>query len=277
MSTGAIPTPRLPSSLHQAWLVACNDLAVMFRSRLIPVFVILVPVAMVLVTGLAFSGMERAAASAAPGEPGVAGAGQPVPGFNAFSQAVAGNGVMFILINCVMTGGMGLAREKRQSTLDRLMVSPMSKSTLIFGKLLGVCLVGAIQAVVIFGVGLLAGADLGDPAGVALVTLVFIVMGASLGLMVAALARREENVQMVGVPVCMVMTALGGGLFPFGMTPEWMQSVAMLMPTGWAMQAYYKLMWEGMGLDAVLPNLLMLAGFAAIFLMIGIRRLRWEQ
>jgi ABC-2 type transport system permease protein len=240
---------KLPSGMLTAWMMGCNDCAVMFRSRIIMVFVVLVPMAMVFVTGLAF---------------------------NSFPQAVAGNGVMFILLNCVMSGGMGLAREKRQHTLDRLMIAPMSRATLIFGKVLGVYLVGALQAVVIFGFGLAVGVSMGDFLGVALVTLTFILVGSALGVMVSALARREENVQLIGGPVCMVMAALGGGLFPFGMSPPWMQKMALLFPTGWAMQAYHKLMWEGLGWQVVLPNLLVLAAFAAVFLTIGVRRLRWE-
>ena len=37
--------------------------------------------------------------------------GDPSPEFNSFAQAVAGNGVLFILLNCIMTGGISLVRE----------------------------------------------------------------------------------------------------------------------------------------------------------------------
>jgi ABC-type multidrug transport system permease subunit len=197
-------------------------------------------------------------------------------GFNSFAQAVAGTGVLFILLNCIITGGMGLVYERRRNTLDRLLISPLSRGTIILGKALGVYLVGLLQATLIFGFGLVAGVALGDLAGVVLVTLVFILVGCALGLMISALARSEEAVQMVGGPVSTVMTALGGGLFPFGMAPAWMQKVALLFPTGWAMQAYHKLMWEGKDFNAVLPNLLVLSGFAAVFLVVGVRCLRWE-
>ena len=49
-----------------------------------------------------------------------------VEGFDSFSQAVTGNGVMFILLNSVLIGGMSLVRERRTHTLDRLLLSPMS-------------------------------------------------------------------------------------------------------------------------------------------------------
>jgi ABC-2 type transport system permease protein len=117
---------------------------------------------------------------------------------------------------------------------------------------------------------------------VGLVTLVFILVGCALGLMIAALAPSEEAVQVIGSPVALILTTLGGGMFPLELGPDWLKTVARLLPTGWAMFAYHTLMWQGSAqtalatLVSVLPNLLVLAGFAAVFLVIGILSLRWE-
>jgi ABC-2 type transport system permease protein len=199
-----------------------------------------------------------------------------VEGFNSFSQAVAGNGVLSILLNCIVIGALAIVRERHQHTLDRLMIAPLSRQTIILGKILGVYVIGVIQAALVFGFGGAIGVRFGSPLGVVLVTLVFILVGCALGLTISALARREEQVQMIGGPVGMIMTALGGALFPVEMAPVWMQWVSLLFPTGWAMQAYHRLMWEGRDWTAVLPNLLVLAGFAAVFLVVGVRSLRWE-
>ena len=77
-------------------------------------------------------------------------------------------------------------------------------------------LLGVLQAVVIFGFGLIVGVKMGDLLGVVLVTLVFILVGCSLGLMISALARREENVQLLGGPIGLVMAAQP--------TPFWLDS-----------------------------------------------------
>jgi ABC-2 type transport system permease protein len=204
------------------------------------------------------------------------GTGAGGPGFSSFSQAVSGNGVMFILINCIMSGALGLIHERRHHTLDRLLISPLSRGTILSGKILGVYLLGVMQAVVIFGFGAVVGVPMGNLGGVVLVTLVFILVGCSLGLLIAALVRREENVQLLGGPVALVMAALGGGMFPVEMAPSWMQWLALLFPTGWAMQAYHRLMWDGASVLTVLPNLLILAAFAVVFFLVGVRSLRWE-
>jgi hypothetical protein len=42
------------------------------------------------------------------------------------------------------------------------------------------------------------------------------------------------------------------------------------------MQAYHLLMWDGASVLTVLPNLLVLAAFAVVFFLVGVRLLKWE-
>jgi ABC-2 type transport system permease protein len=197
-------------------------------------------------------------------------------GYNSFAQAVAGNGVMFILLNCMATGGLALVHEKRQNTMDRLLMSPLTHGTIVLGKTLGVVVIGVAQAIVIFGFGLLVGVNLGSVLGIALVTLLFIFVGSALGLTISAIAHREETIQAVCAPIALVMTALGGGMFPLDAAPGWLKQVSLVFPTGWAMDAYHKLMWDGRDWISVLPNVGVLAGFSVLFFILGIRSLRWH-
>jgi ABC-2 type transport system permease protein len=65
-------------------------------------------------------------------------------------------------------------------------------------------------------------------------------------------------------------------MFPLEFAPQPMQWLALALPTGWAMNAYHRLMFDAAGVAAVLPNVLILVGFAAVFFLIGVRSLRWE-
>src|SRR5204863_6594535 len=137
-----------------------------------------------------------------------------------FSQAVLGNGVMFILLNCLTAAGITIVRERRQNTLARLLISPISRWTLLSGKLLGVFFIGVAQALVVFGfgaaIGVLDGATTADTiknvVGVTLVTLLLIVVACAIGLTVSALARREETAESLGIPIAVALTAMGGGM-----------------------------------------------------------------
>jgi len=197
-------------------------------------------------------------------------------GYDSFAQAVAGNGVMFILLNCMATGGLTIVQEKRQNTISRLLMSPLTPGTIILGKTLGVVMIGVAQAVVIFGFGLLVGVKSSSVLGLVLVTLQFIFVGSALGLTISALVQSEETVQAVCAPIALVMTALGGGMFPLDAAPGWLKQLAFLFPTGWAMDAYHKLIWDGLAWTTILPNIGVLAGFSILFFVLGIWSLRWD-
>jgi ABC-2 type transport system permease protein len=263
--------------LYLGWHLAWKDNLVRFRSRVVLVFVVVMPLFMVLVQGLGLQGLNHPSVHAlVSAADRTTEGGQGSTGFSSFSQAVAGNAVLFILLNSLITSATSLERERRRYTLDRLLISPMTRSAIVFGKALGVYLLGVLQAVVLFGFGAIVGVHLGDLLGVALVTLVFILVGCTLGLMIGVLIRQPDTVQMVCSPVGMFMAALGGGLYPIELAPPWMRSLALWFPTGWAMQAYHKLMWDDQSWLAVLPNVAVLAAFAAGFLLLGVLFLRWE-
>jgi len=199
--------------------------------------------------------------------------------FNSFSQAVAGNGVVFIIMNCMTSGGVALVRERRQNTLARLMIAPVGRGTLIFGKTIGVYIVGLVQAILVFGFGAIFWGIFKDVdvLAVALVTLLVILVGCSLGMLLSAIARREETVEALSAPVALLMTALGGGMFPLELGPAWLKQASFFLPTGWAMDGYHQLLWlEGTTLTTVLPHLGVLSAFAAVFFALGVWFLRWE-
>ena len=63
----------------------------------------------------------------------------------------------------------------------------------------------------------------------------------------------------VGVLTTMVLAALGGCWWPIEITPEWMQSLALALPTGWTMDALHKLVNFGYEPAAAAPHVAALA------------------
>ena len=66
--------------------------------------------------------------------------------------------------------------------------------------------------------------------------------------------------------VSMLLAALGGCWWPIEITPEWMQQLALFLPTGWVMDALHKLMYFGGDLASVLNHQLALYGLAMLSL-----------
>jgi ABC-type multidrug transport system permease subunit len=89
---------------------------------------------------------------------------------------------------------------------------------------------------------------------IVLVLLSWAAFNASLALLLGSLARTEGQMVGLGVLSSMGLAALGGCWWPIEIAPRWMQSLAMLLPTGWAMDALHRLVSFGDPASSALPH-----------------------
>lgn len=73
-------------------------------------------------------------------------------------------------------------------------------------------------------------------------------------------------------PTCM----LGGVYWPIELVPDIMQKIALFAPQYWAMEGFKTVMTSGGTLLDVLDSVGILLGFAAIFMTVGISRVRYD-
>ena len=99
----------------------------------------------------------------------------------------------------------------------------------------------------------------------------------SFGVAITAISRTSQQLNAFGNIGGMIFATVGGALTPLSVLPGWVQDIAPLTPTYWAMEAYRDIILEGQGLGAaVLPTFVLLL-FAAGFGLIAIRRFRFED
>jgi ABC-type multidrug transport system permease subunit len=101
-----------------------------------------------------------------------------------------------------------------------------------------------------------------------LVLAAYAALATALGILLGNFARTEAQVIGIGVTAANIMAALGGCWWPIEITPQWTQKLALLFPTGWAMDAVHKLMSFGAPPASVIPHLavMTLAALAAGYL-----------
>jgi ABC-2 type transport system permease protein len=171
-----------------------------------------------------------------------------------------------------------LVQERTQGLLRRLASAPITKAEVIAGKWNGRMALAAIQILValVFGTYLFRmdwGPDLG------MVILVLVAWGglcASAGLWLGTVARTQAQAGGLGVLVANALAALGGCWWPIEVTPEWMQIVQKLTPTGWTMNALHKLISFQAGAGSVIANIVMLVAATVVFGWLAARRFRYE-
>jgi ABC-type multidrug transport system permease subunit len=144
----------------------------------------------------------------------------------------------------------------------------MSRGSVVLGKWGARVSLGFVQIVFAMVTGtVLFKVHWGDHLGAILLVLAaYASMVAVFGLLLGNFSRIEGQVVGMGVVLSNVLAALGGCWWPIEITPPWAQKLALVFPTGWAMDALHKLMSFGDSPATVLPHV---AAFLAVALVAG--------
>lgn len=182
---------------------------------------------------------------------------------------------LFVFFMALMGGALGLVQSRRLGIARRMLATPTSAWTLVAGEIFSRLVVAVIQAaVIVFGSALLFGVAWGQPAGVAAVILVYGLVSAAAGVLLGSVVRNEQQAAGVALLLGLGLAALGGSMVPVQVFPETMQTIARFTPHAWANDAFLQLVGNGVGPAAILPQLGVLAAFAAVLLSLATWRLR---
>jgi ABC-2 type transport system permease protein len=162
-------------------------------------------------------------------------------------------------------------REHGLNTWERLRGSPLRLWEIILAKVIpGVVLV-VLQAGVLFAIGVLL---LGLRIRGDVVALFFVVLslGACVGTFAVALcAMSSSRRQSFAIErmVTLSWTVFGGALVPWELMPGWIARIGRLTPVHWAVTGMREVVLDGGGWAAVLPSIVALGAFTAIFVIIA--------
>src|SRR5271169_1460397 len=164
--------------------------------------------------------------------------------------------------------------ERDWGTLKRLQVSGAPLTGLLLGKLIARFFVGIAQMALLFAVGwALFGITLGRyPLALLIPTVGISFASATLGLVIASIARAHDSVMPFGVTLSMAIAAIGGCWWPLDFEPAWMRTLARFAPTTWTMQSFNDLMIRNQPPSAALWPFLATIGLGMLFLVAGLIR-----
>jgi ABC-2 type transport system permease protein len=100
---------------------------------------------------------------------------------------------------------------------------------------------------------------------------------ALLGVAVTAVCRTAQQANAFAIVGMVLFGAIGGALVPFDVLPDWAQVIAPVTPTYWAMDGFNAVILDGEGIGAVAAPVGALLGMAALFTVIALRRLRFDE
>ncbi len=185
-------------------------------------------------------------------------------------QIGAAQAVFFALFTGIF-GVLSIYEERKNWTLQRLLASPTSRSSILAGKLGGNVVVVWVQlALLMLFLTLVTSAIMrspvniwGDQWGLILLTTVALSLAVSgLGVLVVGLARTPEQVQAMGPVIAIFLGALGGA-FGFAL-PDALANLSLIT---WGVGAFKSL---AAGQGDIWLNLAVLFGQGALFFVIGV-------
>ncbi|MFO0864331.1 MAG: ABC transporter permease [Gemmataceae bacterium] len=152
--------------------------------------------------------------------------------------------VMFAFFMVLTVGWMFVA-ERRQGTLRRLRLAPLSSLDILVGKLLPCLLLSLVQGILVLAAGRLFFGMSWGPHPIWVLAVVASTSMAAMGLAVltAAIAKTETQVAIYGTLLVLVLAGLSGALMgDRSQLPDQMQTVSLATPHAWALDAYRQLL-----------------------------------
>ena len=190
----------------------------------------------------------------------------------------AGFGVMFLLFSASGAGG-ALIEEAESGTLDRILSTKVDMTRLLLGKLLYLAGVGIVQLTLMFVWGaLIFGVELGSHLpGFIVMTIATSIATSTFGLMLASVARSRMQLVAIANLAILLMSALGGSMYPRFLMPPNMQKIGLLTLNAWAIDGFTKIFWRDQPVWSVWPQVLVLVAVGIVFFLIS-RKLaeRWQ-
>lgn len=199
-------------------------------------------------------------------------------GVDPFKQNVPGYAVMFALFT-MLSGGGAFLREKEMGTFRRLLMAPISRSGILFGKLLPTFITVLLQMSVFFAFGhLVFGMDLGQsPAGLAMMAVAVAMAATSLSILMAAFVKTEAQLSGASLLVVLAMSSLGGSWWPLEIVPDFMRTLAHIVTiNAWAMDGFKDVIWYGRGVSDILPEAGVLLLISSLAFGVGLTRFRFD-
>jgi len=193
-----------------------------------------------------------------------------------YAAAIA---VMFLLFTASAVAGT-LLDEVDSGTLERVLSTRVGMTGLLTGKWIWLTLLGMLQITVMFVYGMLVfRLDLlHHLPGFAVMTLFTAATAAAFGLFLASMCRTRAQLGGISLLIILVMSALGGSMFPRIFMTEAMQKAGLVTFNAWALDGYVKVFWREAPLADLLPQVGMLAGFMVVFLVLArLFARRWER
>ena len=196
------------------------------------------------------------------------------PSLRSSAYIVPGMVGILLMMTLVPIASMAVVRERERGTLEQLIVTPISRTSLMLGKLVPFVLVAYVQMTVVLLLGKLL-FDIPMRGSLVLlyaVTLTYVIANLALGLLVSARARTQVQAMQLGMFFILPNILLSGFMFPRDAMPVVAQWIGLLIPLTYYLELVRGILLKANGITYVWPDVLVLALFGVVLVTIATRQ-----
>jgi ABC-2 type transport system permease protein len=187
-------------------------------------------------------------------------------------------GVMFLLFTASSSAG-ALLDEAESGTLDRVLSTRVTMTRLLAGKLVFNTALAFVQLTAMFLWGMAAfHLDfLNHLPGFAVMGIVTAFAVAAFGLLLASACKTRAQLGALSTLLILIMSSVGGSMFPRFLMPESMQKAGLMTINAWAIDGFTKVFWRDLPVRDLWPQVAVLVGIGVVLFAVARRTARrWE-
>lgn len=185
--------------------------------------------------------------------------------------------LLFVFLTS-LAASASLIQTRRLGVARRMVSTPTPVRTILVGEGLGRFAIALLQGLFIMvGTLLFFNVDWGDPIGAIAILFVFALVGSGAAMLMGALFENDQQAGGLGVLLGLGLAALGGCMVPliiYEFFAPTLFKIAHITPHAWGLEAFDALVIDRGTVVDTLPYLAILFGYAAVFYLIAIWRLR---
>lgn len=184
---------------------------------------------------------------------------------------------LILMMICAMMTSISIVREKEMGTMEVLLVSPMRPLYIILAKAVPYFVLSFVNltTILLLSVYVLGVPVAGSLSMLVLVSLLFIFVSLSLGLLISTLTHTQVAAMLASGLVLMMPTMLlSGMIFPIESMPPLLQGISCLIPARWYIQVVRKLMIEGVDVLFAWREVAVLGLMAVVLMTVSLKKFK---
>jgi len=190
---------------------------------------------------------------------------------------VPGTMALILMLITAMMSSISIVREKETGTMEVLLVSPLNRWQIVFGKVTPYILISVVNACSVIAVGnLVFGVPIhGNILLLFIEALLFILLALSIGIFISSVVKTQMMAMFISMFVLMLPTLLlSGFIFPIENMPAVLQWLSVIVPAKYFLEIIKMIMLKGGGMAEIWKPTLVLLAMTLFFLGMSIKKFK---